>query len=161
MGERPSSPTCNAADASDEYMGFAGRDELITALNELLEAERAGARVAVESRKEADPSCATLLKAVGADEARWCTMLTSQLERLGADISDRTGAFHTKAMAIELLADRLAFLNRGQAWVVRKLEALLPRVRDDNLHADLKAMLERHRANIETTERYLASPVRE
>ena len=36
--------------------------------------------------------------------------------------------------------ERLAFLNRGQAWVVRKLEKLLPRVCDDTLYADLKEM---------------------
>ena len=52
-------------------------------------------------------------------------------------------------MAISDVAERLAFLNRGQGWVVRKLERLLPRVRDDALHADLAAMLESHRDNIE------------
>ena len=47
-------------------------------------------------------------------------------------------------MAISDMAERLAFLNRGQAWVVRKLEGLLPKVRDDALHADLDAMLKSH-----------------
>jgi hypothetical protein len=32
---------------------------------------------------------------------------------------------------------------------VRKLEALTPRVRDDVLHADLRAMLDSHRINID------------
>jgi hypothetical protein len=36
---------------------------------------------------------------------------------------------------------RLAFLNRGQGWVVRKLEALLATVRDETLHAELTEML--------------------
>jgi hypothetical protein len=35
--------------ADEAYMGYAGRDELIAFLNELLEAERAGARVTLES----------------------------------------------------------------------------------------------------------------
>lgn len=39
---------------------------------------------------------------------------------------------------------RLAFLNRGQAWVVRKLQALLPTIRDAALTADLAAMLAAH-----------------
>jgi hypothetical protein len=59
-------------------------------------------------------------------------------------------------MATNGLPARLALLNRGQGWVVRKLQALLPNVRDDQLHAGLRAMLEAHLANIELTERALA-----
>jgi hypothetical protein len=33
-------------------------------------------------------------------------------------------------------------------WVVRKLRELLPRVRDNSLHADLSEMLRSHEANI-------------
>ena len=36
-------------------------------------------------------------------------------------------------MAIEDLAERIAFLNRGQGWVVRKLRELIPKVRDASL----------------------------
>jgi hypothetical protein len=43
---------------------------------------------------------------------------------------------------------RVAFLNRGQGWVVRKLREILPRVRDDRLHADFAEMLQSHEANI-------------
>ena len=57
-------------------------------------------------------------------------------------------------MAISDVAERLAFLNRGQGWVVRKLERLLPRVRDDALHADLAAMLKSHQDNIELVTSY-------
>lgn len=66
--------------------------------------------------------------------------------RSGGTPSRTVGAFHAKAMADPI--ERLAFLNRGQAWVVRKLEALTPKVRDDGLHADLRAMLDSHRVNI-------------
>jgi hypothetical protein len=51
-------------------------------------------------------------------------------------------------MALADLADRITFLNRGQGWVVRKLHEMLPRVRDNRLHADLAAMLRSHEANI-------------
>lgn len=51
-------------------------------------------------------------------------------------------------MAIDDPIERLAFLNSGQAWVVRKLEAPTPKVRDDRLHADLRTMLDSHRVNI-------------
>jgi nitronate monooxygenase len=58
------------------------------------------------------------------------------------------GAFYGKAMAIGDLGQRIAFVNRGQGWVVRKLREMLPRVRDDKLHADLRDMLASHEANI-------------
>lgn len=58
------------------------------------------------------------------------------------------GAFKDKALAIEALSDRIAFLNRGQGWVVRKFREMLPKVRDDALHSDLSEMLTSHEANI-------------
>ena len=63
--------------------------------------------------------------------------------------SSATGAFWGKAMAIADVDQRLSFLNRGQAWVVRRLEALIPRVEDAQVRADLSIMLEAHRGNIE------------
>ena len=36
----------------------------------------------------------------------------------------------------------------GQQWVVRKLEGLMPRIRDDQLHADLAEMAQRHRDHV-------------
>lgn len=38
------SPACSMHEADDAYMGFVGPDELAPLLQELLEAERAGAR---------------------------------------------------------------------------------------------------------------------
>lgn len=132
--------------------GPISRDELIDFLNELLEAERAGARVALESARDAsDPETVGLLKAIQDDEARWCAMLLRQIRVLGGTASPRMGAFHGKAMAIEDLKERLAFLNRGQGWVVRKLREVTPRVRDDALFSDLNHMLSSHVANINLT----------
>lgn len=151
-----SSSPCFADDADDVYMGFAARDEIIAALNELLEAERAGARVALASSKgAAETPYGALMTTVRADEARWCAMLSRHLKRLGAMPSGKTGAFYAKAMAIEAPLDRLTFLNRGQAWVVRKLEGLIPRVRDGYLHRELNDMLAAHRTNIEAAANYL------
>ena len=51
-----SSPACAMHEADDVYMGCAGKDELIAFLNELHEAERAGARVTLESARAAGRS---------------------------------------------------------------------------------------------------------
>lgn len=129
--------------------GSIDRADLIAFLNELLEAERAGAKVALESAREAhDPVIVELLKLIQRDEANWCAMLLGQIKRLGGDASPRIGAFHGKAMAIRDLKERIVFLNRGQGWVVRKLREVTPLVRDEALHADLAHMLSSHVANI-------------
>jgi hypothetical protein len=144
------SPACSADRADDVYMGFAARDELVAFLNELLEAERAGARVTLETAKAArDPAIAVLMTDIQHDEARWCAMLLHRIKELGGTASPRMGAFYEKAMAIESIPARLAFLNRGQGWVAKKLREMSPRVRDAALHADLKEMLESHVANID------------
>ena len=41
MSDDRTSPVCYGAEADDVYMGYAPRDEIVAALNELLEAERA------------------------------------------------------------------------------------------------------------------------
>jgi hypothetical protein len=131
--------------------------DIIDFLNELLEAERAGARVALESARQAAPGALTdLLQTIRHDEARWCAMLLKQIERLGGTASARMGAFHAKAMEIEDLEARLVFLNRGQGWVVRKLREMLPRIPDDALYVDLAHMLSSHVANITLTNSAIA-----
>ena len=147
--EEAGSPACSMREAEDAYMGYATRDELSLFLNQLLEAGRAGARVTLETARDAGSGAlAELMLAIQRDEARWCAMLTRQLKALGATPSTQTGAFYGKAMAIADLPERLTFLNRGQGWVVRKLREMLPRVRANALHADLAEMLRSHEANI-------------
>jgi nitronate monooxygenase len=51
-------------------------------------------------------------------------------------------------MAIPEERARLAFVNRGQDWVVRKLRETLPRIEDSRLTADLGEMLSSHEDNI-------------
>jgi nitronate monooxygenase len=145
-----SSPACLMHEASDAYMGYAGKDELTTFLNELIEAERAGARVTRESARAAGTGpLVELLRTVQRDEARWCAMLVRHVKALGERPSPETGAFYGTAMAVADLRERIGFLNRGQGWVVRKLRQMVPRVRNSELHADLSEMLRSHEINIE------------
>ena len=125
------------------------KDELVASLNELLEAERAGARVTLETaRQSRHPTIVELMQHIQHDEARWCAMLLRQIKELGGKASPRMGAFYEKAMAIDDIAERITFLNRGQGWVVRKLRELIPKVQDASLSADLHHMLSSHVANI-------------
>lgn len=146
------SPACSAHEMDDAYMGFVPRDELVAFLNTLLEAERAGARIcqrtAHEARDAGNEALAGLMAAVRDDEAHWCAVLSRAIRILDAEPSTVTGAFYEKAAAIADLPERVKFINRGQGWVVRELRKTLPRIRDDALHVQMKAMLVGHEANI-------------
>ncbi len=160
---RPSaSPPCQAHETDPAYWGYLNMEETITKLQALLEAERAGARIALDSIDQLDEDLANreetvaLLTHIKADETRYCKMLLTQIERLGGTPSKKVGDFYEKCMAIEDLHERLAFLNRGQAWVVRKLDELLLAIADQELIAALKEMQSTHTSNIDQAEAFIA-----
>jgi hypothetical protein len=157
MNGEPASPVCYADQAGDIYMGFAGRDALVEALNALIEAERAGARVIKAWGEAATGPARAVLATLQAEEARWCAMLAAHVRGLGGTPSRKTGGFPARARAIAGDGPRLAFLNAGQGRVVRALDALTPRVRDERLHADLKRMRDAHLARIATMAALIAA----
>lgn len=140
------SPVCYAPQFERE------RDEQLAArLNELLEAERAGARITLESARALQPdqeALRPLIEAIHDDEVKWCGMLLRALRSLGAQPSSRTGDFYQRAMAVQDLGERLAFLNRGQGWVARKVRELLAELEHEELRAGLDAMLQGHQDNL-------------
>ncbi|MDR2297439.1 MAG: nitronate monooxygenase [Comamonas sp.] len=139
------SPVCYAADVERERHA-----PVIARLDELLEAERAGARVTLRSAAHAqDGDMRELIEAVHRDEVKWCAMLMRAIRSLQGTPSSRTGAFYDKAMAFEKLDERLAFLNRGQGWVVKKLHELLPMVDDAFIRQGLTDMLLAHEINLD------------
>src|SRR5581483_5613746 len=127
----------------------ASNDELLAFCNELLEAERAGAQITAVSANEAqDDATRALLRDLQKDEAHWCAMLIGWIERLGGEASPKRGAFYEKCLAIPDLGERIAFINRGQGWVVKKLREMTPNVPDARMRAHFTAMLKGHEENI-------------
>ena len=92
------------------------------------------------------------------DEAHNCGVLIGLLGHLGVERSSATGAFLGKALAIRGAMPRLEFLNRGQAWVERRIAEALPRIADARTHRALEAMRVSHSANIAACEALLATP---
>jgi len=124
--------------------------DLVALLNELLEAERAGARLLADWMAEA-PAGSPLydkLKAVQRDEAENCAILIHHLREAGAQPTRATGAFYGKALAIRDWRARLDFLNRGQGWVVKRIAAALPELPPSRARAMLEEMHASHVANI-------------
>lgn len=146
----PSSPPCYAPDTDPAYQGYYTNEEIIERLQPLLEAERAGTRISRETAADttAQPAIHDLINALEVDESRYCSLLLAQIRRLGGTPSTRTGDFYEKCMAVMDLPSRLEFLNRGQGWVVRKLNELMPRIQDPELLAALREMRDTHEANV-------------
>jgi nitronate monooxygenase len=96
-----------------------------------------------------------LVEDIHHDEVKWCVLLMRAIRALDSKPGTRTGAFHEKAMAIADLRERMAFLNRGQGWVAKKLRELLPMVDDAQMHAGLTEMLRAHEGNLERVNQWL------
>jgi Domain of unknown function (DUF6306) len=122
-------------------------------LNQLLEAERAGAKLLSAYLDELPLNSPEWLaiRAVQLDEARNCAVLIHLLLAAELTPSAAVGSFHGRGLAIEGWHERLEFLNRGQAWVAKRIAAALPSVPESARKA-LQAMHESHLANIQSCE---------
>lgn len=117
-------------------------------LQDLLSAERAGARVASESLEQcSDPDMRALLEQIRQGEVESCKLVLNCLKHLGIEPNRETGAFYGKAMAIESLEERLPFVDKGQQWVIRKLREYLPGCEDALIRGELEKMLHIHEVN--------------
>ncbi len=104
-------------------MNQASKESLPNFYNMLLEAERAGVTVLQELVSQTDePQLSALLKKFLQDEGLNCRILISLIRDLGAEPSNKTGAFVDKVRALDNLKDKIDLLIRGQAWVARKIE---------------------------------------
>lgn len=133
--------------------------DLLALLNTLLEAERAGAKVLNEFMADYPDGSAAwqTLRKVQRDEAENCAILMRLIRSLDAEPSKATGDFVAKALAVQGNAERLAFLNRGQAWVARKIGEALPSLPPGDIRTALAEMQDSHVANIDTCDALVKS----
>ena len=125
-------------------------------LNSLAEAERAGGRVLHELTELAQSlELREMLKKVAHDEGYYAGELAAHVRRLGGNPSTKTGDFVGKVRAVGDFRGKLELLNRGQRWVIRKIEENVPGIGDAQLKAFLVVMAEGHRVNIGALEEAL------
>ncbi len=126
-------------------------------LNQLGEAERAGGRVLHELIPLAGSlELREMLKKVGHDEGYFAGEIATQVRRLGGTASNKTGDFVEKVRAIPDFKAKLELLNRGQRWVIRKIEELIPSLTDEPLRAFLRVMADGHEINIAALDKAIA-----
>lgn len=143
-----SSP-CQAQDTDPEYHGYLNEGELLETLQLLLEAERAGTRICKDTLKQTESlPWRELLRAIQADEVESCQLLMECIEYLGSPPSTGTSDFYQKCMTIDNLNERLMLLNKGQEWVVRKINGILARIQALFVFERLRLMRDRHTNNV-------------
>jgi hypothetical protein len=123
--------------------------QLESFLNMMGEAERAGGRVLNELTGEAQSlELKELLKKVAHDEGYYAGELAAHVRRLGGIASNKTGDFVEKVRAVGDFKGKLELLNRGQRWVMRKIDESLPSIEDARVAAFLRVMAQGHQVNI-------------
>lgn len=129
---------------------------LMDLLNALLEAERAGVETANHLLKH-HPSeeLDAQYKQVKEDEAWSCAGLHKAILREGGVPSIQVGAFVDKVIALDTLKEKLVLLNKGQAWVARKIDEANTYGTQPETEAFLKEMKDRHHTNIGEMDKYL------
>jgi len=125
-------------------------------LNALGDAERAGGRVLHElTEQAASLELKELLRKVSHDEGYYAGELVHHVRRLGGNPSNKTGDFVEKVRAVPEFRGKLELLNRGQRWVIRKINENLATVSDPQLKAFLVVMAKGHDMNIGALEQAL------
>ena len=133
---------------------------VVDRLNALLEAERAGVEALSRLLPEArSPAMQTLFEAVRDDEAWSCAGLARAIKSLDGVMSEKKGDFADKVMGEPTLVARLQLLNRGQGWVVKRLDSLLEETLPASVREFLEEMKARHHANIKACDRLAESVV--
>lgn len=123
--------------------------DVVEQLNRLLAAERAGVEALSRLVEQAPtPEMRTLFSQIRDDEAWVCAGLVGCLARLGRRPTLAKGDFAVKVLALPALPDRVRLLNRGQRWVVERIDGLLPRDLDEDTRAFLAEMRAVHLRNV-------------
>lgn len=132
------------------------KDPLVDLLNRLLEAEKAGVET-LDYLLKAYPSegLETSFALVKEDEAWSCSGLIHSIQREGGTISKQVGDFTDKVKAMPSLKEKLALLNKGQAWVARKIDDALSYGMDTKTRDFLLEMKKKHEENIDMMNKYV------
>lgn len=124
--------------------------EKIAALNELLEAERAGVEVGAMLKQTLPKGYfRNHLVKIEADEAVSCAVLERGIRALGGQASKGQNDFAQKVAALPTLVERLELLARGQAWVVKRVDKLLAEDLPEEVRSELLDMRREHVVNID------------
>jgi hypothetical protein len=127
-------------------------------LNDLLEVERAAAAsVSGLIPMATTPAMGRLFEKLRDDEAWSRAGLTRIIKHLGGKPSPDTGTLAQNGPASASLRERLGLLNRGQAWVVKRLDRILEEDLDRETDGFLRQMRSLHAENVHLCDQIIAT----
>ncbi|RXT07042.1 DUF6306 domain-containing protein [Ammoniphilus sp. CFH 90114] len=132
------------------------QDPFVEILNRLLEAEKSGVAVLDDLLKTYPSSgLEDSFVQVKEDESWSCQGLIHSIQREGGTVSKEIGDFIEKVRALPSLKEKLALLNKGQAWVARKIDEAISYGMDTRTRTFLLEMKKRHEQNIDKMEQHI------
>lgn len=134
MAKEPASPVCYLSEADGNYMGYASVEDIAIRLQEVSAAMQAASETLLALRENVRDSAAAAIL----EDARLGSEIDGQ--ELKQRIESLGGAASAKAEDARDTKDLLPELQERWTQVTDMLAALLPRVRDDGLHAELQQM---------------------
>lgn len=147
-----SSSPCLANDVHGDYGGFLNDKELYMALLELLVVVRASAKVCALTLQHPNLGVQrNQLLLTHQNNARSCTALTRSINILGKSPQMQSHDIVENCMAIDDFDARLRRLHAEHSEAARKIGAILPRISQPAIFADLKLVREQLNANIAIT----------
>ncbi|RZL93403.1 MAG: nitronate monooxygenase [Variovorax sp.] len=140
-----SSPVCYVAEMVREYLDLADEDAVLTALNDFLEAERAGLRVLLDTFALAgDQSLKAAAQALLPNTVKRCGALVSAIQDCHGRPSVLTGHAYQDAQKLPDFQERLKFIADSQVAWTKNLKGLLPRLPEGRLQNELREILILH-----------------
>lgn len=138
----PSAPLEHAAEPGPGYRRELPQALLVARLNLFIEAQRAAAQVARQIvRESGSRELVAWSRELHREKVRWCNVLSLDVKALGQRPSNAIGNLYFQSTSLPGLADRLDLFERHEAWLLRQVKLVLPRIPVNALHADLLAML--------------------
>jgi hypothetical protein len=129
--------------------------DLVDRMQELLEAERAGVKsLELLAEEASDPERNALFHRFRKDEGRYCAGLHRLIAARGLSPTLAVGSFAEKVRALPTENERIAFLIKGQAWVVRKIGEIPHEEMKEEEKAFFEEMRETHARNIAECRKY-------
>jgi nitronate monooxygenase len=123
--------------------------DVVEQLNRLLTLERAGVEALSRLVEQALTSeLRTRFSQIRDDEAWACAGLVGCLARLGRRPTRAKGDFAARVLALPALPDSVRLLNRGQRWVVERVDGILTRDLDEDTRAFLAELRAVHLRNV-------------
>lgn len=126
------------------------KPQIIQALNEMLEEERAAVEAVIGLTSMAtDPHEREHLQRIGADEAWSCSGLRERIEAMGGPVSRHISPFASHVLGLEYFPERLRTYGRHQRLVMERISALLSiRTLDEETQRFLETMLAQHMQDV-------------